>query len=94
LVGGKELIEPITKGELKFDMVISTPEAFPIVTKVAKVLGPKGLMPNVKRGTVTTELATTIDVLKNSIRYTSGRFGDVRVTIGRVGFEPENIDST
>ncbi|KNE68914.1 ribosomal protein L1 [Allomyces macrogynus ATCC 38327] len=92
IVGTTDLIEPITKGELQFDMVISTPESFTVATKVAKILGPKGLMPNVKKGTVTTELAMTIDVLKNSIRYTSGRTGDVRVTVGKVGFTPEQVE--
>lgn len=49
-VGGEELIEQVQKGELKFDKCISTPQMFPAVTKIARVLGPKGLMPTVKKG--------------------------------------------
>ncbi|KAI9223308.1 ribosomal protein L1-like protein [Blastocladiella britannica] len=92
IVGTTELLDGIQRGTLQYDMVISTPEAFPIATRVAKILGPKGLMPNAKKGTVTTDIATTIDTLKNSIRYTSGRAGNVNVTIGRVGFTPEQIE--
>ncbi|KAI9178883.1 hypothetical protein H9P43_005545 [Blastocladiella emersonii ATCC 22665] len=92
IVGTTDLLDGITRGEYKYDMVISTPESFPVATRVAKILGPKGLMPNAKKGTVTSDLATTIDVLKNSIRYSSGRHGNVNVTVGRVGFTPEQVE--
>ncbi|ORZ39789.1 ribosomal protein L1-like protein [Catenaria anguillulae PL171] len=92
IVGTTELVDQITRGELQFDMVISTPEAFPVVTRVAKILGPKGLMPNAKKGTVTSDIQGTIDVLKNSIRYTSGRGGDVNVIVGRIGYSPEQVE--
>ncbi|KAL7749822.1 hypothetical protein RI367_004698 [Sorochytrium milnesiophthora] len=92
IVGSADLLEAITKDELQYDAVVSTPQCFPTVTKVARTLGPKGLMPNVKKGTVTDDVAGIIDTLKSSVRYTCGQHGDVSVTVGRVSFEPEKIE--
>ncbi|KAI9136812.1 ribosomal protein L1-like protein [Paraphysoderma sedebokerense] len=92
IIGGTDLLEKIQNNELEFDLVVSTPQMFPTVTKVAKILGPKGLMPNVKRGTVTNDLGTIIEQLKSSIKYTSGRGGDVHSVVGRINFTAEQVE--
>ncbi|KAI8377931.1 ribosomal protein L1-like protein [Radiomyces spectabilis] len=74
-VGGEELIEQVQKGELKFDKCISTPAMFPAVTKIARILGPKGLMPTVKKGTVTEDLANVVKMSKGSFDFKADKQG-------------------
>ncbi|KAI8977344.1 ribosomal protein L5 domain-containing protein [Mycotypha africana] len=74
-VGGEELIEQVQAGQLKFDKCISTPEMFPAVTKIARVLGPKGLMPTVKKGTVTDDIANTVRMSKGSFDFKADKKG-------------------
>ena len=67
-VGGEELIEKVQAGELKFDKCIATPQMFPLVTKIARILGPKGLMPTVKKGNVSINNGLR-QILTGSYRY-------------------------
>jgi large subunit ribosomal protein L1 len=74
-VGGEELIERVQAGELKFDKCIATPQMFPQVTKIARILGPKGLMPTVKKGTVTDDISNTIRTSKSSFDFKADKHG-------------------
>lgn len=92
-VGGEELVEQVQKGEITFDKCISTPAMFPAVTKIARVLGPKGLMPTVKKGTVTDDVANVVKMAKGSFDFKADRKGVLHVGIGRVDFEAQDIEA-
>ncbi|KAI8147963.1 ribosomal protein L1-like protein [Fennellomyces sp. T-0311] len=92
-VGGQELIEKVQNGELKFDKCISTPQMFPAVTKIARVLGPKGLMPTVKKGTVTDDVATVVRTSKGSFDFKGDKHGVLHTGIGKVSFEGADIEA-
>ncbi|KAI8070416.1 ribosomal protein L1-like protein [Gongronella butleri] len=92
-VGGEDLVEKVQKGEVQFDKVISTPQMFPAVTKIARILGPKGLMPTVKKGTVTDEIADTVRTAKGSFDFKGDKFGVLHTSIGRVDFEAADIEN-
>ncbi|OBZ82195.1 50S ribosomal protein L1 [Choanephora cucurbitarum] len=92
-VGGEELIEKVQAGELKFDKCIATPQMFPAVTKIARVLGPKGLMPTVKKGTVTDDIANTVRTSKSSFDFKADKHGVLHTGIGKVSFEGNDIEA-
>ncbi|KAG2223846.1 hypothetical protein INT45_012719 [Circinella minor] len=92
-VGGQELIEKVQNGELKFDKCISTPAMFPAVTKIARVLGPKGLMPTVKKGTVTDDIANIVRTSKGSFDFKGDKRGVLHTGIGKVNFEAKDIEA-
>jgi len=86
-VGNDDLIEKIEKGWLEFDRVITTPESLKDLTKVAKVLGPKGLMPNKKTGTVTSEIGKAVKEQKlGKVEYKVEKAGIVHAVIGKKTF--------
>jgi len=86
-VGNDDLIEKIEKGWLEFDRVLTTPEALKDLTKIAKVLGPKGLMPNKKTGTVTSEIGKAVKEQKlGKVEYKVEKAGIVHAIIGRKSF--------
>ncbi len=88
LVGGKELIEKIGKGETDFDVLVATPDMMPELAKAGKVLGPKGLMPNPKDNTVTTDIKATLeDIKKGRAEYRSDAYGIIHSVIGKTSFE-------
>jgi large subunit ribosomal protein L1 len=93
VVGGKELVEEIAGGrELDFDLAIATPDLMADVGKLGRVLGPRGLMPNPKAGTVTQDVAKAVGEFKSGrIEYRNDRFGNVHVPVGKVSFEPEQL---
>ena len=98
-VGGEDLIDKIAKENwLDFDVIIATPEMMPLLGKIGKLLGPRGLMPNPKTGTVTTDVAKAIeDVKKGRIEFRTDSYGNVHAIIGKVSFDAakleENLDA-
>jgi len=87
-VGMDDLAEKIQKGLMDFDVVISTPDAMPIIGKLGKVLGPRGLMPNPKSGTVTKDVKqAVINAKAGQVRYKIDKNGIIHCAIGKVSFE-------
>ncbi|QJC37421.1 50S ribosomal protein L1 [Enterobacteriaceae endosymbiont of Donacia thalassina] len=92
LVGMNDLSMKITKGEKNFDIVISTPEAMDIVSKLGPILGPKGLMPNPKLGTITNNITETIKKIRNGqINFRNDKNGIIHSSIGKINFENMKI---
>ena len=98
VVGFEDLAEEIKKGELDFDVLIATPDSMRLVGQLGKVLGPRGLMPNPKTGTVTADVATAVSNAKSGqIQFRADRGGIVHGSVGKLGFDPlqikENIEA-
>jgi large subunit ribosomal protein L1 len=88
IVGLEDLAEKVKKGEMNFDVVIASPDAMRIVGQLGQILGPRGLMPNPKVGTVTPDVATAVKNAKSGqVRYRVDKAGIVHCTIGRANFE-------
>ena len=91
-VGADELVEKIQSGWMDFDKVIATPDMMAVVGKVAKVLGPRGLMPNPKTGTLTPNVEKAIEELKSGkISYRIDKGSNVHVGIGKISFSAEQL---
>ncbi|OGS41132.1 MAG: 50S ribosomal protein L1 [Elusimicrobia bacterium RIFOXYD12_FULL_66_9] len=92
IVGADDLIEQISKGFTDFDVLVATPDMMKDLSKLGKVLGPKGLMPNPKSGTVTMNVAQTIKELKaGRVEYKVDDFGIIHVPVGKASFAVEKI---
>ena len=92
VVGMDDLHDQIKGGDLSFDVVIATPDAMRVVGKLGQVLGPRGLMPNPKVGTVTTDVATAVKNAKaGQVRYRTDKAGIIHATIGKVDFEADAL---
>ena len=92
LVGENELIESIASGKIAFDLLIASPDMMPSVGKVAKILGPKGLMPNPKLGTVTQDIATAVKNAKSGqVQFKNDKAGIVHAGIGKMNFEDNDL---
>jgi len=93
LVGGAELIEEIRKsGKVDFELAIATPDMMKELAKIAKVLGPKGLMPNPKSETVTADIAKTMaELAKGKIAFKNDKNGNLHIALGKMGLGKEKI---
>lgn len=92
IVGSDELIAQIQKGEINFDAAIATPMMMAKVGRIGKILGPRGLMPNPKLGTVTMDVAKMVGELKaGRVEYRADRYGICHVPLGRVSFSEEKL---
>jgi len=92
LVGAAELLEDIQAGKIDFDIVISTPDMMGVLGKVARILGPKGLMPNPKTGTVTMDVAKAVENAKGGqVNFRVDKKGNIHAGIGKISFSEEKI---
>lgn len=92
IVGAEDLVEKITKGWLDFDKAIATPDIMGLVGKLGKILGPRGLMPNPKLGTVTFDVAKAVKEIKaGKIEYKAEKAGIVHVPLGKVSFDIQKL---
>ncbi|WP_068546808.1 50S ribosomal protein L1 [Thalassotalea crassostreae] len=93
VIGMEDLAEQVKAGEMNFDVVIATPDAMRVVGQLGQVLGPRGLMPNPKVGTVTPDVATAVKNAKaGQIRYRNDKNGIIHSTIGKVDFENAHLE--
>ena len=92
VVGGEELIDSVAAGNINFDRVIATPDMMPKMSKIARVLGPTGLMPNPKLGTVTNNVAEAVATAKaGQIEYRAEKKGIIHAGIGKMSFETAKL---
>lgn len=90
--GGDDLVQKIQGGWLDFDAVVATPDMMPVISKVAKVLGPRGLMPSPKAGTVTINVAQTVKELKaGKIQYRVDKGANVHAPVGKLSFSIDQL---
>jgi large subunit ribosomal protein L1 len=92
LVGDQSLIADIKDGKIAFDVLVATPDAMKLLAPVAKILGPKGIMPNPKDGTVTTNVADTVASLKKGkVSYKNDDSANIHILIGKASFETKSL---
>ncbi|WP_088332826.1 50S ribosomal protein L1 [Lacimicrobium sp. SS2-24] len=92
IVGMDDLAAQVKKGEMPFDVVIASPDAMRVVGTLGQILGPRGLMPNPKTGTVTPDVVTAVKNAKaGQVRYRNDKNGIIHASIGKVSFEPQQI---
>lgn len=98
IVGMEDLADLVKKGEMDFDVVVASPDAMRVVGQLGQILGPRGLMPNPKTGTVTPDVATAVKNAKaGQVRYRNDKNGIIHASIGKIAFEEnqiqENLDA-
>lgn len=91
-VGAEDIVEEVIKGKIDFDVLVATPDTMKDLAKAAKILGPRGLMPNPKSGTVTFDLANTIKALKaGRIEFKADTYGIVHAIVGKASFDAAKL---
>ena len=94
-IGGEDLIAKIQEGWLDFDVAVATPDMMGLVGRVARILGPRGLMPNPKSGTVTPDVTKAInDIKAGKVEYRVDRSSIINVPVGKASFEANQLDET
>ena len=92
LVGDSDLVDKISSGKIDFDLLIATPDMMPSIGKIAKILGPKGLMPNPKLGTVTQDIRTAVTNAKaGQVKFRNDKAGIVQAGIGKLSFNEQDL---
>ena len=92
IVGMDDLADQVKKGEMNFDVVVASPDAMRVVGQLGQILGPRGLMPNPKTGTVTPDVATAVKNAKaGQVRYRNDKNGIIHASIGKIAFEANQI---
>ena len=93
IIGDDELLAKIQKGEIDFDIVIATPDMMGVLGRVARILGPKGLMPNPKTGTVTMDIAQAVKNAKGGqVNFRTDKKGNIHAGIGKASFESDKLE--
>lgn len=91
-IGDQETIDKILNGWFEFDAVVATPDMMPVISKLGKVLGPRGLMPNAKAGTVTQDIGRVIKEIKmGKIEFKTDKLANIHTVIGKVSFDEEKL---
>jgi large subunit ribosomal protein L1 len=93
IVGMEDLADLVKKGEMNFDVVVASPDAMRVVGQLGQILGPRGLMPNPKTGTVTPDVATAVKNAKSGqVQYRNDKNGIIHASIGKIAFEASHIE--
>ena len=92
IVGDEDLAQTVTNGKIDFDLLIATPDMMPVIGKIGKILGPKGLMPNPKLGTVTQDIKSAVMNAKaGQVQYKNDKAGIIHAGIGKINFSEEDL---
>ena len=94
IVGADDLAAQVEAGKFDFDVAIATPDMMPLVGRLGRALGPRGLMPNPKTGTVTNDVGRAVSEFKGGkVEYRTDRYGNVHVPLGKISFDPADLET-